>query len=193
MTRNEIQPAKAADDNAFEDISFAELFEQDDNNTVINVGEVALGTVVGLAGDAVLIDVGDKAESYIPLAEFRHEDPDREITIGDQFEVFIEKRKEEGGLLLSREKAIAIKVWEQIATIQEEDGTIEGRIDSRVKGGMSVDIGVPAFLPYSPIDLRPGKDIPRDTAHCRGRGPHSGGLRRTAPGACGLAAPGRSR
>ena len=159
MTRNEIQPAKAADDNAFEDISFAELFEQDDNNTVINVGEVALGTVVGLAGDAVLIDVGDKAESYIPLAEFRHEDPDREITIGDQFEVFIEKRKEEGGLLLSREKAIAIKVWEQIATIQEEDGTIEGRIDSRVKGGMSVDIGVPAFLPYSQIDLRPVKDL----------------------------------
>ncbi len=159
MTRNEIQPAGAADDNAFEDISFAELFEQDDNDTVINVGEVALGTVVGLAGDAVLIDVGDKAESYIPLAEFRHEDPDREITIGDQFEVFIEKRKEEGGLLLSREKAIAIKVWEQIARIQEEDGTIEGRIDSRVKGGMSVDIGVPAFLPYSQIDLRPVKDL----------------------------------
>ncbi|MDO5675265.1 MAG: 30S ribosomal protein S1 [bacterium] len=159
MTRNELQPAKAADDNAFEDISFAELFEQDDNNTVINVGEVAVGTVVGLAGDAVLIDVGDKAESYIPLIEFRHEDPDREIAIGDQFEVFIEKRKEEGGLLLSREKAIAIKVWEEIARIQEDDGTIEGRIDSRVKGGMSVDIGVPAFLPYSQIDLRPVKDL----------------------------------
>ncbi len=159
MTKNEIQPASAADDNSFDDISFAELFEQDENNTVINVGEVALGTVVGLAGDAVLIDVGDKAESYIPVAEFRHEDPSREISIGDQFEVFIEKRKEEGGLLLSREKAIAIKVWEQIAKIQEDDGTIEGRIDSRVKGGMSVDIGVPAFLPYSQIDLRPVKDL----------------------------------
>ncbi|MCL2458542.1 MAG: 30S ribosomal protein S1 [Desulfobulbus sp.] len=140
-------------------MSFAELFEQEDNNTVINVGEVALGTVVGLSSDAVLIDVGDKAESYIPLAEFRHEDPDRIVKIGDQFEVFIEKRKEEGGLLLSREKAIAIKVWEQIAKIQEEDGTIEGRIDNRVKGGMSVDIGVPAFLPYSQIDLRPVKDL----------------------------------
>ncbi|NQS71453.1 MAG: 30S ribosomal protein S1 [Desulfobulbaceae bacterium] len=159
MTQNEIQPAGAAEDNAFEDISFAELFEQDDHNTVVNVGEVALGTVVGLAGDAVLIDVGDKAESYIPLTEFRHEDPDREIAIGDQFEVYIEKRKEEGGLLLSREKAIAIKVWEQIARIQEDDGTIEGRIDNRVKGGMSVDIGVPAFLPYSQIDLRPVKDL----------------------------------
>ncbi|WP_310599464.1 30S ribosomal protein S1 [Desulfobulbus sp.] len=159
MTKNGTQPAFAAADPSNEEMSFAELFEQEDNNTVINVGEVAIGTVVGLSSDAVLIDVGDKAESYIPLAEFRHEDPDRVIKIGDQFEVFIEKRKEEGGLLLSREKAIAIKVWEQIAKIQEEDGTIEGRIDNRVKGGMSVDIGVPAFLPYSQIDLRPVKDL----------------------------------
>ena len=159
MTNNGTQPAFAADDNSFEEMSFAELFEQDENNTVITVGEVALGTVVGLNSDAVLIDVGDKAESYIPLSEFRAEDPNREIKIGDQFDVFIEKRKDEGGLLLSREKAIAIKVWELIASIQEEDGTIEGRIDNRVKGGMSVDIGVPAFLPYSQIDLRPVKDL----------------------------------
>jgi small subunit ribosomal protein S1 len=158
MTKNGTQPAFAADDTSFEE-SFADLFEQEDNNTVITVGEVALGTVVGLSSDAALIDVGDKAESYIPLSEFRQEDPDRVIKIGDQFEVFIEKRKDEGGLLLSREKAIAIKVWEQIATIQEEDGNIEGRIDNRVKGGMSVDIGVPAFLPYSQIDLRPVKDL----------------------------------
>ncbi len=120
---------------------------------------MATGTVVGLNNDMVLLDVGDKAESYISLAEFRHEDPDREIKIGDQFEVFIERRKDEGGLQLSREKAIAIKVWEKIAEIQEEDGTIEGRIESRVKGGMSVDVGVPAFLPYSQIDLRPVKDL----------------------------------
>ncbi|MBM9615354.1 30S ribosomal protein S1 [Desulfobulbus rhabdoformis] len=159
MTKNETQPAFAADDTSFDDLSFAELFEQEDNNTVINVGEVAIGTVVGLSNDAVLIDVGDKAESYIALSEFRHEDPEREIALGDEFEVFIEKRKDEGGLLLSREKAIAIKVWEQIAKIQEEDGTIEGRIENRVKGGMSVDIGVPAFLPYSQIDLRPVKDL----------------------------------
>ncbi len=147
------------EENDFGEMSFADLFEQEDNNTVINVGEVAIGTIVGRTDDAVLVDVGDKAESYIPLSEFRHEDPEREIKLGDEFEVFIEKRKEEGGLLLSREKAIAIKVWEKIAKIQEEDGIMEGRIDNRVKGGMSVDIGVPAFLPYSQIDLRPVKDL----------------------------------
>jgi len=84
MTENGTQPAMAAAENSgediSEDISFAELFEQEENNTVIKVGEVAIGTVVDLAGDAVLIDVGDKAESYIQLSEFRHEDPDREKT-----------------------------------------------------------------------------------------------------------------
>ena len=159
MTDNGTQPADAAEENGMEEISFAELFEQEDNNTVITVGEVAIGTVVDRNDDALLIDVGDKAESYIAISEFRNEELEKPIEIGDQFEVFIEKRKEEGGLLLSREKAIAIKVWEQIAKIQEEDGTIEGRIDNRVKGGMSVDIGVPAFLPYSQIDLRPVKDL----------------------------------
>ncbi len=159
MTNNESQPVETAENNGGEDLSFADLFEQEDNNTVIKVGEVAIGTVVGITNDMALIDVGDKAESYIPLSEFHHEDPDREIKVGDEFEVFIERRKDEGGLQLSREKAIAIKVWDKIARIQEEDGTIEGRIESRVKGGMSVDVGVPAFLPYSQIDLRPVKDL----------------------------------
>lgn len=141
-----------------EELSFAELFEMEENSTVVAVGDVAMGTIIGAEDDYYLVDVGDKAESYIAKSEFRLDD-DQEIKVGDTFEVFVERRKEEGGLLLSREKAIAIKVWEDIAKIQEEDGTIEGRIESRVKGGMSVDIGVPAFLPYSQIDLRPVKDL----------------------------------
>ncbi len=141
-----------------EELSFAELFEMEENNKVVAVGDVATGTIIGSVEDYFLVDVGDKAESYIAKSEFRLEE-DAAIGIGDTFEVFVERRKEEGGLLLSREKAIAIKVWEEIAKIQEDDGTIEGRIESRVKGGMSVDIGVPAFLPYSQIDLRPVKDL----------------------------------
>ena len=145
-------------DSGSEELSFAELFEMEENNKVIAVGDVALGTIIGSVDDYYLVDVGDKAESYISKAEFRL-DGETEIKIGDSFEVFVERRKEEGGLLLSREKAIAIKVWEDIAKIQENDGTIEGKVESRVKGGMSVDIGVPAFLPYSQIDLRPVKDL----------------------------------
>lgn len=144
--------------NSGQELSFAELFEMEENNKVVAVGDVAIGTIIGSVDDYFLVDVGDKAESYIARSEFRLEDG-VEVNIGDTFEVFVERRKEEGGLLLSREKAIAIKVWEDIAKIQEEDKTIEGRIESRVKGGMSVDIGVPAFLPYSQIDLRPVKDL----------------------------------
>ena len=145
-------------DKGGEELSFAELFEMEENNKVVAVGDVAIGTIIGSVDDHFLVDVGDKAESYIPKSEFRLED-DEKVEIGDTFEVFVERRKEEGGLLLSREKAIAIKVWDEIAKIQEADGTIEGKIESRVKGGMSVDIGVPAFLPYSQIDLRPVKDL----------------------------------
>lgn len=149
---------KQSNQNSGEELSFAELFEMEENSTVVAVGDVAVGTIIGTEDDYYLVDVGDKAESYIAKSEFRL-DGDREITVGDTFEVFVERRKDEGGLLLSREKAIAIKVWEDIAKIQEDDGTIEGKIESRVKGGMSVDIGVPAFLPYSQIDLRPVKDL----------------------------------
>ena len=149
---------QSTQDNGSEEMSFAELFEMEENNKVVAVGDVAMGTIIGSVDDYLLVDVGDKAESYISKSEFRL-DGDAEIKIGDTFEVFVERRKEEGGLLLSREKAIAIKVWEDIAKIQEDDGTIEGKIESRVKGGMSVDIGVPAFLPYSQIDLRPVKDL----------------------------------
>ena len=108
-----------------EELSFAELFEMEENNTVVNVGDVAVGTVIGTVDDFVLVDVGDKAESYIAKSEFQLEDG-LEFNIGDTFDVFVERRKDEGGLLLSRDKAIAIKVWEAIAEIQEADGVIEG-------------------------------------------------------------------
>ncbi len=144
--------------NSDEELSFAELFEMEENNRVVNVGDVTTGTIIGIVDGYVQVDVGDKAESYIAKSEFQLE-KGKEIQIGDIFDVFIERRKDEGGLLLSREKAIAIKVWEDIATIQEENGTIEGKVESRVKGGMAVNVGVPAFLPYSQIDLRPVKDL----------------------------------
>jgi len=160
MTEKSTQKNKSeTDKKGAEEMSFADLFEMEENSAVSKVGDVIMGMVVGIVDDHVLVDIGDKAESYIPLSEFRTEGEKPDIKIGDSFEVFVEKRKEEGGLLLSREKAIGIKVWEEIAKIQAEDGTIEGKIENRVKGGMSVDIGVPAFLPYSQIDLRPVKDL----------------------------------
>ncbi|MBU0965413.1 MAG: 30S ribosomal protein S1 [Proteobacteria bacterium] len=141
-----------------EGMSFAELFNDEQLN-VANVGDVVQGTIIDVSDNFAVIDIGDKSESEIPLSEFKNEGVDVEVKVGDVFDVYVEKREAEGGLRLSREKAIGIKVWEDIANIQEADGTIQGRIESRVKGGLSVDIGVPAFLPYSQIDLRPVKDL----------------------------------
>ena len=140
-----------------EGASFAELFEG--SLYVANVGDVVNGTIVGVTNDYVLVDIGDKSESEIAKSEFRNDLDEGELKVGDTCEVFVEKRELDGGLRLSREKAIGIKVWEEIAKIHDEDGTIQGRLESRVKGGLSVDIGVPAFLPYSQIDLRPVKDL----------------------------------
>ncbi len=145
-------------DTVEEGASFAELFA-DEQLTVADVGSVVPGTIIGLTNDYAVVDIGDKSESEIALSEFKSDGEELEVKIGDIFDVFVEKREAEGGLCLSREKAIGIKVWEDIARIQEDDKTIIGRIDNRVKGGMSVDIGVPAFLPYSQIDLRPVKDL----------------------------------
>ena len=153
--------ATAVSANQFDDVSefasFADLFE--DSLKVANVGEVVAGTVIGIENQTAIIDIGDKSEARIALSEFKNEGEQLEVNINDVFDVFVEKREKDGGLRLSREKAIAIKVWEAIAKIQADDGTIPGLIENRVKGGLSVDIGVPAFLPYSQIDLRPVKDL----------------------------------
>jgi len=153
----------ASSTHQFDDISdtasFAELFGEGEEMQVAKVGDVIVGTVIAIVGNSAIVDIGDKSESTVPLSEFRNEGEAVEVKVGDTFEVFVEKREGEGGLRLSREKAIGIKVWEAIAKISEEDGIIQGLIESRVKGGLSVDIGVPAFLPYSQIDLRPVKDL----------------------------------
>ena len=147
-------------DHVSDTASFAELFgESEASMKVAKVGDVVTGTVISVNGNVAIVDIGDKSESAVPLSEFKNEGETVLVKVGDTFEVFVEKREGEGGLRLSREKAIGIKVWEAIAKIAEEDGIIQGVIESRVKGGLSVDIGVPAFLPYSQIDLRPVKDL----------------------------------
>ena len=115
-------------DTVEEGASFAELFA-DEQLTVADVGSVVPGTIIGLTDDFAVVDIGDKSESEIPLSEFKSDGEELEVKVGDVFDVFVEKREAEGGLCLSREKAIGIKVWEDIARIQEEDGTIQGLLE----------------------------------------------------------------
>ena len=122
MGNNETEIKNDRFDSVEEGASFAELFAAEDL-TVANVGEVVAGTIIGLSNDFAVVDIGDKSESEISLSEFKNEGEDVELKVGDVFDVLVEKREAEGGLRLSREKAIGIKVWEDIARIEEEDGT----------------------------------------------------------------------
>ncbi|MGM0643648.1 MAG: 30S ribosomal protein S1 [Thermodesulfobacteriota bacterium] len=123
-------------------------------------GQVVTGTVISIGKDNVIVDVGYKSEGQIPVQEFIDEDGNVNVELNDKVEVMIEVWDEdEETVLLSRDKAKKVKVWDGIKEIYDDDGTIEGVITSRVKGGFSVDIGLQAFLPGSQADLRPIRNM----------------------------------
>ncbi len=121
---------------------------------------VVRGRVIGIEGDRVTVDVGYKAEGVISLGEFTTPEGGVTIDVGDEVDVFLGSMREGDGLLsLSKEKADLMKAWEEISKAVEADETVSGTIVARVKGGLSVDIGVKAFLPGSQVDLRPVKNL----------------------------------
>ncbi len=123
-------------------------------------GEVVTGEITSVDKDMVLVDIGYKSEGQIRIHEFRGEDGTINAKVGDMVEVMVEWWDDEDErVILSKEKAANIKVWEKIKKCHDEDGTVHGTITNRVKGGFSVDIGVPAFLPGSQADLRPIRNL----------------------------------
>ena len=123
-------------------------------------GEVVTGKIISMDKDNVLVDIGYKSEGLIPIREFLDEDGTLSVNVDDSVEVMVEWwDDEEETVILSKEKAAKVKVWEEIKKIHEADGTIQGEITNRVKGGFSVDVGVQAFLPGSQADLRPIRNL----------------------------------
>jgi len=123
-------------------------------------GEVVTGRIISVDKDYVLVDIGYKSEGQIRTHEFKNDDGNISAEIGDSVEVMVEWwDDEEERVVLSREKASNIKTWDAIKNSYDEDGTVKGVISNRVKGGFSVDIGVPAFLPGSQADLRPIRNL----------------------------------
>ena len=123
-------------------------------------GEVVTGRIISIDKDHVLVDIGYKSEGQIRLSEFKDEEGNISAEMGDSVEVMVEWwDDEEERVVLSKEKAANIKTWDAIKKSYDEDGTVEGVISSRVKGGFSVDIGVAAFLPGSQADLRPIRNL----------------------------------
>lgn len=123
-------------------------------------GEVTMGKIISVDKDHVLVDIGYKSEGQIDIHEFLDESGTARAEVGDAVEVMVEFwDDEEEVVILSKEKAEKIKVWDAIKKAYDEDSTVEGVIMNRVKGGFSVDIGVQAFLPGSQADLRPIRNL----------------------------------
>ena len=123
-------------------------------------GEVVTGRIISVDKDYVLVDIGYKSEGQIRIQEFKDENGELIANMGDKVDVMVEWwDDDEERVILSKEKATKVKVWEEIKASYDEDGTVEGVIVNRVKGGFSVDIGVLAFLPGSQADLRPIRNL----------------------------------
>jgi small subunit ribosomal protein S1 len=123
----------------------------------IEEGEVVRGRVVEVRSGDVIVDIGYKSEGAIPIDEFRLTGAPK---VGEEIEVFLEAKEDSEGLIvLSKDKADKIKVWDQISKAFDAGSPVEGRVVEVVKGGLAVDVGVRAFLPGSQVDLRPVKNL----------------------------------
>ncbi len=139
---------------------FKAFFNNYLSESVIREQSVVTGRVINIEGDFVVVDVGYKAEGVIPVNEFKDENGVLTIAIGDEVHVYLDQMSEdEGQLTLSKRRADEMKAWEEISKAFEANQTVTGAITGRVKGGLSVDIGVKAFLPGSQVDLRPVKNL----------------------------------
>jgi small subunit ribosomal protein S1 len=143
------------------DNSFASLFEESLRvRDGVKEGDIVKGEVVQVNRDHVVVDIGYKSEGTIDIHEFSSINGVAQVKAGDKIDVFVESREDESGhVVLSKEKADKLKVWDEISAAAERDELVEGTIVARVKGGLSVDIGVKAFLPGSQVDLRPIRNL----------------------------------
>jgi small subunit ribosomal protein S1 len=161
---NETHPVAggAADQSGQEpEENFESLLQAYENRTQsFSEGEVIRGRVIALAGAGVVVDVGFKSEGIIPLEQFQDDQGKATVKVGDVVDVFLEQTEDSRGyVVLSREKAERMKIWDEIERAYRDGSVVKGRVIERIKGGLAVDIGVRAFLPGSQIDLRPVRNL----------------------------------
>ncbi|MDA7721053.1 30S ribosomal protein S1, partial [Alphaproteobacteria bacterium] len=124
-------------------------------------GSVVRGFVIGIEGDAVIIDVGLKSEGRVPLKELAAPGQQADVSIGDEIEVYVERMEDRNGqAVLSRDKARREEAWGVLEASFEKQERVTGVIFGKVKGGFTVDLsGATAFLPGSQVDIRPVRDL----------------------------------
>lgn len=141
-----------------DDFDFAASIE----NSLNDISELSIvqGKVTKINKDFVTVDFNYKSEGQVPRQEFYDEEGELNVQLGDLTEIYLERFEDEHGqVVVSKEKADKLRVWEEVGKIHEEDGMVSGTITARIKGGLSVDIGIKAFLPGSQVDLRPVRNL----------------------------------
>ncbi len=140
---------------------FSRLLDLYDNSfRNIAEGEVVKGTVLKVNENEVVVDVGYKSEGVISVNEFLDENGVVMVQAGDLVDVLLERTEDrDGHIVLSREKAEKMKIWDEVEKAFAERKVVIGRVIERIKGGLAVDIGVRAFLPGSQIDVRPVRNL----------------------------------
>lgn len=140
--------------------SFADLWEGSVEDRALAVGDVVKGKVIAIEPEWVVVDVSYKSEGVVNASEFKSYDGSLTVAEGDEVEVYIQRLENDNGMVvLSKDKADMLRAWEDISRAAESEEVVEGIVIAKVKGGLSVDIGVKAFLPGSQIDLRPVRNL----------------------------------
>lgn len=137
-------------------------FDQEIENSLSHIHEMEIikGKVINVGNDFITVDIGFKSSGNIPLEEFFDDDGNIDVKVDDIIDVYLDSKEDrEGQVVLSKEKADKLRVWDDVGRLFDEGGIVTGTVYSRIKGGLSVDIGVKAFLPGSQIDLRPIRNL----------------------------------
>ena len=137
---------------------FKKLYEE--SLKTIEEGDILKGIVMAVDDEYLTVDIGYKSEGQIAISEFRDKDGSVGVSVGDEIDVLLEKKEDDDGLItLSKEKADKLKAWRSVSKAFREGEIVDGTITSRIKGGLTVDIGINAFLPGSQVDIRPVRNL----------------------------------
>ena len=137
---------------------FKKLYEESLKS--IEEGDILRGTVMVVDEEYVTVDIGYKSEGQIQVSEFKDKDGNVGVKVGDEIDVLLERKEDDNGLItLSKEKADKLKAWRSVSKAFREGEIVDGTITSRIKGGLTVDIGISAFLPGSQVDIRPVRNL----------------------------------
>ena len=140
------------------DVEFERLLMKEFD--VTKPGELVEGTIIDVGRDYIIVDIGFKSEGHIPVQQFMDHEGKVKAVVGERVEVLLlASENESGEIVLSKDRAEQLRVWNKLEVAFNDSTAVTGRVVQKVKGGLQVDVGVPAFLPGSQVDIRPQRNL----------------------------------